>query len=103
MKKPLCDLQKINQRLDIVEAFNEASECRETLHRDYLRRVHGMVPLTRKLAAGKASLDDCFKLYRCICTLDSMIEIIERELAGSDAIVELVLVCLGVVKSLLIK
>lgn len=92
MKKPLCDLEKINKRLDIVETFNESSECRDSLHRDYLQKVKDVVPLSKKLGSSKATLDDCYKLYRCICTLAYMIQTLE-ELAEYPSVSELVLVC----------
>jgi DNA mismatch repair ATPase MutS len=74
LKQPLCDLARISQRHDIVEAFNEACECRDALHRNYLRKVHDVVPLSKTLKKGKAKLDTCYKLYRSICALGLMIE-----------------------------
>lgn len=91
MKHPLCDLARIVQRHDVVEALNEASECRDALHKNYLRRVHDVVPMSQKLTQGKAKLDDCYRLYQSICALGLMIDQL-GEVESCDAVQELILV-----------
>lgn len=92
LKKPLCNLEQISQRLDIVEALNNSSECRHLLHRDLLRRVHDLGPLSQKLVQKKASLDDCYRLYKNICSVDSMCEAL-AEIQEYQAVKDLILVC----------
>ncbi|KAI6184360.1 DNA-MISMATCH-REPAIR-2 domain-containing protein [Aphelenchoides bicaudatus] len=74
LKQPLCDLKLIAQRQDVVDALNEANNCRDELHKNLLRKVHDVGSLARKLTRGKSKLEDCYKIYRSICTLQAIIE-----------------------------
>lgn len=91
LHNPLCDLKEINDRLDIVEALVESATCRDSLHKEHLRKVSNITPLMRRLSQKKASLDDCYKLYRCVCALEAMIESF-AEVAECSAVRELILV-----------
>jgi DNA mismatch repair ATPase MutS len=91
LRQPLCDLVRVTQRYDVVEAFNEASECREALHKNFLRKVHDVVPLADKLTKGKTRLDECYKLSRSVRALESMIEQM-AEVENCGAVQELLLV-----------
>lgn len=94
LREPLCDLERINQRLDILEAFNEAGEFRDSMHRDLLRRVSNLTKLSRKLMSKKASLDDCYKIYVCILALESIVDKLTGLEDCCQAVRDLISVCL---------
>lgn len=50
------DIRKINERLDVVEAFVNDPSCRAILHDDILRRIPDITAITRKLVQKKAGL-----------------------------------------------
>lgn len=56
MRRPLYDLRRINERLDVVEALIADINCRGVLHSDILRRIPDVTVLSRKLVQKKAGL-----------------------------------------------
>ncbi|KAM3185711.1 hypothetical protein ACTXT7_005823 [Hymenolepis weldensis] len=56
LRQPLTDVAKINERLDLVEAFVEDSSLRHTFHETFLRRVPDLPRLARRLQMSKAKL-----------------------------------------------
>lgn len=56
MRRPLFDLRRINERLDVVEALCEMGACRDVLYEDLLRRVPDVASISRKLLHKKATL-----------------------------------------------
>ncbi|VDN19716.1 unnamed protein product [Gongylonema pulchrum] len=69
IRRPLYDIRKINERLDVVEAFVGNTLCRTLLHDDILRRIPDIAALTRKMVQKKAGLQECHRLYKVICML----------------------------------
>ncbi|CAG9534680.1 unnamed protein product [Cercopithifilaria johnstoni] len=69
IRRPLHDIRKINERLDVVEAFVNDSSCRAMLHNDILRRIPDITSITRKLVQKKAGLQECYRLYQIVCLL----------------------------------
>ncbi|KAK6109982.1 MutS domain V family protein [Brugia pahangi] len=64
IRRPLHDIRKINERLDVVEAFVSNFSCRTILHDDILRRIPDITIITRKLVQKKAGLQECYRLYQ---------------------------------------
>lgn len=60
MRRPLYDLPRIQERLDIVEALCGSHTVRQVLHDDLLRRVPDISLLGRRLTQKKASLQVFF-------------------------------------------
>lgn len=63
VRRPLHDIRKINERLDVVEAFVNDSSCRAILHDDILRRIPDITAITRKLVQKKAGLQVLINFY----------------------------------------
>ncbi|KHN81388.1 DNA mismatch repair protein Msh2 [Toxocara canis] len=85
MRRPLFDLRRINERLDVVEALCEMSSCRDKLFEDLLRRVPDVASLSRKLLQKKASLQHCYRLYQLVCLLKRFEEVFSEIHASSDS------------------
>ncbi|KAJ0962602.1 hypothetical protein J5N97_027724 [Dioscorea zingiberensis] len=66
LKQPLLDVNEINCRLDLVQAFVEDAELRQGL-RQHLRRISDIERLTHNLRKKIANLQPVIKLYQsCI-------------------------------------
>lgn len=63
VKQPLKDIVLIRERHDIVECFIDASECRQKLRDQFLKKIPDLMVLVRKLMRKNASLRDIYKLY----------------------------------------
>uniref|UniRef100_A0A0R3QY37 DNA_MISMATCH_REPAIR_2 domain-containing protein n=1 Tax=Brugia timori TaxID=42155 RepID=A0A0R3QY37_9BILA len=63
IRRPLHDIRKINERLDVVEAFVNNFSCRTILHDDILRRIPDITIITRKLVQKKAGLQVLTKFF----------------------------------------
>lgn len=68
LKQPLLDVDEINSRLDLVEAFVDDAELRQGL-RQQLKRISDLERLMHSLKKGTASLQPVIKLYQVISTL----------------------------------
>jgi len=78
VKQPLLDIQKINERLDVVEALLEDSEMRQTLHDDQMRKVPDFQRLAKKFQRKKATLQDCYRVYQAIDKMPLLLETLEK-------------------------
>ncbi|XP_057804951.1 DNA mismatch repair protein MSH2 [Salvia miltiorrhiza] len=63
LKQPLLDVDEINFRLNLVQAFVEDAALRQDL-RQHLKRISDIERLTRSLEKKKASLVHVVKLYQ---------------------------------------
>ncbi|KAL2935434.1 DNA mismatch repair protein MSH2 [Bienertia sinuspersici] len=63
LKQPLLDVDEINARLDMVQAFVEDIELRQDL-RQHLKRISDIERLTRNLQKKRAGLHHVVKLYQ---------------------------------------
>jgi len=61
IRQPLRDLNKINERLNIVETFVMDTDIRQQLYDQYLRTIPDLQALTRKIQRKKANLHDCYR------------------------------------------
>lgn len=66
LKQPLLDVNEINCRLDLVQAFVEDAELRQGL-RQHLKRISDVERLTHNLRKKTANLQPVIKLYQVIC------------------------------------
>jgi DNA mismatch repair protein MSH2 len=68
LKQPLLDVNEINNRLDMVQAFAEDPELRQGL-RQQLKRISDIDRLTHALRRKSANLQPVVKLYQVFaCT-----------------------------------
>ncbi|KAK9118528.1 hypothetical protein Scep_016621 [Stephania cephalantha] len=63
LKQPLLDVNEINRRLDLVQAFVEDTALRQDL-RQHLKRISDIERLMRSLEKRRASLQPIVKLYQ---------------------------------------
>lgn len=76
IKQPLKDINRINERLEIVECFIKSAETREILTQNCLQRIPDLLLLAKKLACKKAKLQDCYTIYQAIQSIGYLIKVL---------------------------
>uniref|UniRef100_A0A7E4ZX16 DNA_MISMATCH_REPAIR_2 domain-containing protein n=1 Tax=Panagrellus redivivus TaxID=6233 RepID=A0A7E4ZX16_PANRE len=66
LRRPLSDRRQINERLDVVESLIESHGIRTDLSDKLLRQVPDIATIERRLLQKKATLVECYRLYRLI-------------------------------------
>ncbi|RWS31274.1 DNA mismatch repair protein Msh2-like protein [Leptotrombidium deliense] len=66
IRQPLTDINRIEERLNLVECFVKNVEQRQIIHEDLLRRIPDLIRLAKKLHCKRASLSNCFSIMKAI-------------------------------------
>ncbi|KAG9250582.1 DNA mismatch repair protein MSH2 [Emericellopsis atlantica] len=73
LKQPLMSKEEIEKRQQLVQAFCDDTELRQTMQEEHLRSVPDLYRLSKRFQRGKASLEDVVRAYQVIIRLPGFI------------------------------
>jgi DNA mismatch repair protein MSH2 len=77
LKQPLMSLEEIEKRQQLVEAFVNDTELRQTMQEDHLRSVPDLYRLAKRFQRKMANLEDVVKAYQVVIRLPAFIGTLE--------------------------
>jgi DNA mismatch repair protein MSH2 len=77
LKQPLMDRDEIEKRLQLVEAFANDTELRQTMQEDHLKSVPDLYRLANRFQRNKANLEDVVRAYQVVIRLPGFLGTLE--------------------------
>ena len=77
LKQPLMNVDEIERRQQLVEAFVVDTDLRQTLQEDHLRSIPDLYRLAKRFQRKMASLEDVVRAYQVVIRLPSFIATLE--------------------------
>ncbi|KAF8436443.1 muts domain V-domain-containing protein [Terfezia claveryi] len=77
LKQPLMDLEEIEKRHILVEAFVEDTELRQTMQEEHLKSIPDLYRLAKRFQRKLATLEDVVRAYQVVIRLPGIIETLE--------------------------
>ncbi|KAK3317869.1 DNA mismatch repair protein msh-2 [Cercophora scortea] len=77
LKQPLMNRDEIVKRQQLVEAFVNDTELRQTMQEEHLRSIPDLYRLAKRFQRGKANLEDVVRAYQVIIRLPGFLGTLE--------------------------
>ncbi|PKY08242.1 putative DNA mismatch repair protein Msh2 [Aspergillus campestris IBT 28561] len=78
LKQPLMDRQEIMKRQQLVEAFVENTELRQTMQEEHLRSIPDLYRLAKRFQRKQANLEDVVRVYQVSIRLPGFVSSLEN-------------------------
>ncbi|KAL2268315.1 hypothetical protein VTJ83DRAFT_3161 [Remersonia thermophila] len=77
LKQPLMDKEEIEKRQQLVEAFANDTELRQTMQEEHLRAIPDLYRLAKRFQRNKANLEDVVRVYQVVIRLPGFLGTLE--------------------------
>jgi len=77
LKQPLMNIEAITKRQQLVEAFVEDTELRQTMQEEHLRSIPDLYRLAKRFQRKLANLEDVVRAYQVVIRLPGFINTLE--------------------------
>ena len=77
LKQPLMNLEEIERRQQLIEAFFVDTELRQTLQEDHLRSIPDLYRLAKRFQRKQANLEDVVRAYQVAIRIPGFIDALE--------------------------
>jgi DNA mismatch repair protein MSH2/vacuolar protein sorting-associated protein IST1 len=77
LMQPLMNIKEIERRQQLVEAFVNDTELRQTMQEEHLRSIPDLYRLTKKFQRKKANLEDVVRAYQVVIRLPGLLGTLE--------------------------